>query len=385
MTTALPLTGVTVVELGHSVAAPFAGSIFAQLGARVVKVEQPGVGDPTRDWGPPYSAGTAIVFEALNRDKQAVAVDLKDVGQRGVLRQYIVDHADVVIQNLRPGSIERVDLAAGDLLSDKPSLVYCNLSAFGHKGPLKEKPGYDPLMQAYGGLMSINGEPGRPPVRVGTSIIDMGAGMWSVIAILAALHERARTGRGGVVDTSLYETALAWMTLPLATYLASGDVPRPLGSAAPQIVPYQIFLTADGYLMVAAGNDNLFNRLAHALGRPEWCDDERYSANGRRVVNREQLVVEIADIMLRHSTDHWIERLEAAGIPNARPQAVDAVAADPQTLALGIIQNGPENDHKLLGLPLSFDGVRPPLRSDPPALGAHNALLTEPLVRGGGR
>lgn len=382
MTSATPLTGVTVVELGHSVAAPYAASVLAQLGARVVKVEQPGAGDPTRDWGPPYSAETAVVFEALNRDKEAVAVDLKDSGQRQALERFIVDEADIIIQNLRPGSIGRIGLAAADLLPQKPSLIYCNLSAFGAAGPLQAKPGYDPLMQAYGGLMSITGEPGRPPVRVGTSIIDMGAGMWSAIAILAALHERSRTGLGGVVDTSLYETALAWMTLPLATYLASGEVPQAWGSAAPQIVPYEVFVTADGYLMVAAGNDNLFNRLARMLDRPQWCEDERYSANGRRVANRERLVAEIAEIMRRDSTDRWIARLDAAGIPNARPQAVDAVAADPQTLALGIIQSGGMDSRQFVGLPMSFDGARPPLRKGAPALGEDNGVLARPLAAG---
>jgi crotonobetainyl-CoA:carnitine CoA-transferase CaiB-like acyl-CoA transferase len=373
VTSASPLTGVTVVELGHSVAAPYAGAILAQLGGRVVKVEQPGAGDPTRDWGPPYSGDTAVIFQALNRDKQGVAVDLKDPGERAALERFILDEADVVIQNLRPGSIERIGLAADDLLPAKPSLIYCSLSAFGAGGPLQAKPGYDPLMQAYGGLMSITGEPGRPPVRVGTSIIDMGAGMWSAMAILAALHERGRTGLGGVIDTSLYETALAWMTLPLATYLASGEVPQAWGSAAPQIVPYQVFATADGYLMVAAGNDNLFNRLAQMLGRPEWCVDERYCANGRRVANREPLVAEIAAILIQEPAAHWVERLDAAGVPNARLQPVDAVADDPQTLALGMVQ--PSKDGTLVGLPMSFDGVRPPLRHAAPALGADNGVL----------
>jgi crotonobetainyl-CoA:carnitine CoA-transferase CaiB-like acyl-CoA transferase len=375
VTSALPLTGVTVVELGHSVAAPFAGSILAQLGARVVKVEPPGAGDPTRDWGPPYRDGVAVVFEAMNRDKEGVAVNLKDDSQKGALRRFIVDQADVVIQNLRPGSIERLGLAAADLLPEKPSLVYCNLSAFGQTGPLRSRPGYDPLMQAYGGLMSISGEPGRPPVRSGVSIIDMGAGMWSVIAILAALRERDGTGRGGVVDTSLYETALAWMTLPLTGYLASGEIPKPLGSAAAQIVPYQIFEAADGYLMVAAGNDNLFCKLARALGREDWCDDERYRTNGHRVLNRESLIDEISGLMRQAPVETWISRLDAAGVPNARPQTVEAVAADPQTLALNILQQEVEGRRTLVGLPVSFDGVRPPMRRAPPALGAQDDLL----------
>lgn len=382
VTTPQPLSGVTVLEMGHSVAAPYAGSILAQLGARVVKVEHPNGGDPTRDWGPPYGNEAAVVFEALNRDKEGIILDLKDSAQQLALRQFISDRADIVIQNLRPGSVERLGLAASDLVPAKPSLIYCNLSAFGRSGPLEAKPGYDPLMQAYSGLMSITGERGRPPVRVGTSIIDMGAAMWAVIGIIAALQERARTGLGGVVDTSLYETALAWMTLPLATYLASGETPQAFGSAAPQIVPYQVFATADDYLMIAAGNDGLFNRLAQMLDRPEWCKDKCFSSNGRRVANRDPLVDEIGKILRQESTEHWIERLDAAGVPNARLQAVDAVAADPQTLALGIVQDDTESERKFVGLPLSFGGHRPPLRKAPPGLGADNGILAghEPSV-----
>lgn len=364
-----------MVEVGHSVAAPFAGLIFAGLGAEVIKIENPLKGDHTRDWGPPYHGDTAVLFGSLNRDKKSVSLDLKDTASVNILRRYILESADIVIQNLRPGVIEKIGLGAEELTLKKPSLIYCNISAFGYKGPDKNRPGYDPLMQASGGLMSITGEEGRPPVRVGTSLIDMGSGMWAVIAILSALLERDKTGKGGIIDTSLYETALAWMTIPMATYFASGDVPTRHGSAAPQIVPYQVFETSDSYLMIAAGNDNLFKRLSTVLGHPEWAESEKFSHNGRRVVHRNELVQMIQAIIKEQPTEHWAQKLDESGVPNAPIRSTDAVATAPQTLALDIIQSHPESKSDLLGLPVSFNFERPPFRSAPPELGSSNELL----------
>lgn len=376
MTTNLPLDGITVFEIGHSVAAPFGGLILAGLGAEVIKIENPATGDHTRDWGPPYHEDTAVLFESLNRDKKSITVNLKDTGSVEQLRNLILSSADIVIQNLRPGLIEQAGLGADELTQQKPSLIYCNISAYGYKGPDKDRPGYDPLMQAYGGLMSITGEENRAPVRVGTSLIDMGSGMWAAIAVLSALHERNDTGIGGIVDTSLFETALAWMTIPLATYLASGDVPTRLGSAAPQIVPYQVFETADSYLMIAAGNDGLFRRLAKELGHPEWADSEKFSRNGQRVINRSELVEIIQNIIKQKDTAHWAERLDLVGVPNAPLQSTDRVAVAPQTLALDIIQSHPDSKSSLLGLPISFNHKRPPFRFAAPKLGGSNDLLS---------
>lgn len=378
----MPLTGITVIELGHSVAAPYGGAILAELGADVIKVENPKTGDHTRDWGPPYRDKTAILFDALNRDKRSITVDLKNEPERDALRRLILGKADIVLQNLKPGSIEGFGLGGEDLVAEKPSLIFCNLSAFGRKGPMKAKPGYDPLMQAYGGLMSVTGEDGRPPVRVGVSIIDMGSGMWSVIGILAALNERNRTGKGGVVDTSLYETALAWMTMHAGTYLASGEIPRRHGSGAGQIVPYQVFATRDSYLMVAAGNDNLFRRLCGILNRPDWPEDPRFASNGQRVQNRDALIPQIEEILATETTAVWAERLDEAGVPNAPLQSADAVAADPQTQALGMIQKAPDRDMSFMGLPLSFNGDRPPFRLYAPDLGADNDLLLSEIKKG---
>ncbi len=271
---------------------------------------------------------------------------------------------------MRAGLLDKLGLGAAALRASKPSLIWCNLSAFGAKGPLVSRPGYDPLMQAFAGIMSITGEDGRPAIRVAPSIIDQGAGMWAVIGILAALHRRAATGEGCVVDTSLFETALSWMNSSTAGYLATGRVPGRHGSEQPSLAPYKVYRAADGEIMVACGNDNLFKRLAGALAHPEWIGDPRFASNGDRVVNREALNVAIEDVLQTRTVDHWLAVLEAVDVPVTRLQTVDQVAAHPQTEALGMLQPTPDGVMQLMGVPLSFDGERPPLERAPPALGA---------------
>jgi crotonobetainyl-CoA:carnitine CoA-transferase CaiB-like acyl-CoA transferase len=373
-----PLSGLTVVEIGHSVAAPYAGMILGELGAEVIKVENPKGGDACRGWGPPFTGGVATAFHAFNRAKRGITIDLGDPAAAERLQALIRDRADVLIHNLKHGALDRYGLSADALLAEKPDLVYCNLGAFGSTGPLRDRPGYDPMMQAYGGLMSLLGEDGRPPVRVSVSIIDIATGMWSVIGILAALAERQRTGRGGVVDTSLYETTLAWMTLPISAYLANGELPRRHGSGLEQIVPYQAFETADGFMMVAAGNDNLFRRLCAALDRSGLADDPRFRTNRDRVVNRQLLIPMLTDIFASAPLAVWVDRLEAAGIPNSPIQTLDQVVTDAQTAALGMIQQWPGSlALSLVGLPLLFDGVRPPLAKLAPGLGEDNSDLID--------
>jgi len=376
MSSPRPLSGITVIEIGHSVAAPYAGMILGELGAEVIKVENPKGGDACRGWGPPFSEGTATAFHAFNRAKRGVAVDLTDSAQVEKLHGLIRERADVLIHNLKFGPLDRYGLSAAALTAEKPSLVYCNIGAFGSTGPIRDRPGYDPMMQAYGGLMSLLGEDGRPPVRVTVSIIDIATAMWAVIGILAALQERSQTGRGGFIDTSLYETTLAWMTLPISTYLANGEVPKRYGSGVEWIVPYQAFAAADGHIMVAAGNDNLFRRLCDAIGRSRLAEDPRFRTNSDRVVNREALIAILSDLFATQPLAMWAERLDAAGIPNGPIRTVDQVVADAQTAALGIIQQ--LRSISLLGLPLSFDGTRPPLTKLAPQLGEDNEELLEP-------
>ena len=375
MSSPQPLAGLTVIEIGHSIAAPYAGMILGELGAELIKVENPKGGDACRGWGPPFAEdGAATCFHAVNRGaKRAITIDLADPDEAARLRALILERADVVLHNLKFGALDRYVLGAAALIAAKPSLVFCNLGAFGATGPLRDKPGYDPMMQAYSGLMSLLGEDGRPPVRVPASIIDMGAGMWSVIGILAALQERGRTGKGGIVDTSLYETGLAWMSIYLAGYLADGNIPARHGSGVDMIVPYQAFAAADGDMMVAAGNDNLFRKLAAVLDRPGLAEDPRFAANKDRVAHRHELVPTLAGIFATRPRAYWADRLEAAGIPNGPINTLDQVVADPQTAALGIIERAPAGGLGLVGLPLSFDGVRPPFEKGAPALGEDNA------------
>jgi crotonobetainyl-CoA:carnitine CoA-transferase CaiB-like acyl-CoA transferase len=379
MSTVAPLSGLVVVEIGHSIAAPYAGMILGELGAEVIKVEHPRTGDAARGWGPPFAEGAATCFHAVNRAKSAITIDLADPEQCRRLKRLILERADVVLHNLKFGALDRFGLSATALVADKPSLVYCNLGAFGAVGPLRERPGYDPLMQAYAGLMSLMGEDGRPPVRVGVSIVDLATGMWAVIGILAALAERRQTGRGGVVDTSLYESALAWMTIPIAAYLVDRKLPARQGSGVEMIEPYRAFAAADGWLMVAAGNDNLFRRLCGVIARPDLALDPRFATNRDRVVNRAALIAILADIFAARPVAEWQRRLEDAGIPNGPIQTLDQVVADAQTEALGMIQphaaTGSEPRLSLVGLPLSFDGRRPAFLKAAPALGEDNEAI----------
>jgi crotonobetainyl-CoA:carnitine CoA-transferase CaiB-like acyl-CoA transferase len=372
-----PFAGLVVVELGHSVAAPFAGQILAELGARVIKIEKAD-GDDARRWGPPFWEGASAFFQTLNRNKESVVCELRDPQQLEALRALIVEHADIVLQNLRPGHVEKLGLDGPSLLALKPSLIYCNLGAFGATGPLKDRPGYDPLMQAFGGIMSTTGEVGRPSVRVGASIVDMGTGLWGVVGILTALFQRQISGLGQIVDVSLFETASTWVSLLAAQVMASGQLSPKQGSGSPGIVPYKAYATADGELVVAAGSNPLFRSLAAVLGHPEWADDPRYIDNPARVAHETELYGLIDALMLQQPTAHWVSALEAAGVPCAPVNNLLQMMAHPQTEALGLLQGVPGTGMRFIGLPLSFNGQRPHSRSAPPTLGQHNHLLGTP-------
>ena len=370
----LPLAGYTVIELGHSVAAPYAGLVLAEMGAEVIKVERPGVGDDCRGWGPPFRDGMSATFQSLNRNKKSITVDLKSAEGVAQIKE-IAKRADALVQNQKPGLAESLGLGPDDLLTVNPRLIYTSIHAFGKVGPLSDRPGYDPLMQAFGGIMSTQGHPGQPPIRVGTSIIDMGTGMWAAMAILAGLLRREKTGKGGVVDASLYETALGWMVYMMPTYAFSGNLPKPSGSGVNMISPYQAMRTKDSQLVMAAGNDNLFAKLCTVLGHPEWITDERFLTNGDRVVNKPAIIELIESVTSQQTTAHWIEVLDAAGIPNAPVQTLDQVQVHPQTEALDILREDSVGQLSFFGLPLSFDGKRPDRNDPAPALGEHDAAF----------
>ena len=369
-----PLEDIVIVELGHSVAAPYAGLILADLGARVIKVENPQHGDYARDWGPPFWGDTSSSFASLNRGKESITVDFSNPEEAAALRQLILEKADGVIQNLRPGILEAFDLSAESFRKAKPSLIWCDIGAFGAQGPMARKPGYDPLVQASTGIMSVTGEGNRPPVRVGISIVDMGSGMWAVLGFLASLISRMKHGNGAQVSTSLFETGLAWMMIPLAGYEAAGDVRKPYGSGVAEIVPYQAFKTNDGWLMIAAGNDNLFRKFCDVLDRRDLTTDPDFITNSARVINREKLIPIVAEVVSRFGKEELGTRLDAAGVPNAPLLGVEDVADHPQTKALDMTVTCDDN-LSLVSIPISFDGVRPRNARRAPKLGEHNASV----------
>ena len=364
------LNDVRVVEIGQAFAGPFSTEILAHLGAEVIKVERPGTGDEARRWGPPFWGDDAAVFHAINSNKTSVALDLKDTADLDLCKE-LIGGADVLVHNLRPGALDRLGLGEVALTAEFPRLIYAEISAYGHTGPLKDLPGYEILGQAFGGVMSITGEPDRNPVRCGPSVCDFGSGMWLAVGILAALHNRARTGKGSVVQTSLFETALSWTAVAANSYLASGKEPTRNGATHHLIAPYGYFETKTGPIMLACASDALFVKLSHALDQPDWVHDDRFCDNPARVRNKELVEGLVAQILSEQTQEHWFDVLGRAGVPcapvNSIPQALD----HPQTHALDILQIDPANpDITSLGLPISFDGTRPSLRHGAPRLGS---------------
>jgi len=370
----LPLLGVRAVEFTNNIAGPYAGFILALLGADVLKIERPESGDDARGWGPPFWRGTSATFQALNVNKRGVTLDLKDPDHIAWVQSYAAG-CDVLLHNLRPGVMQDVGLGSAALLAANPRLVYCNLSAFGASGPMHGHPGYEPMVQAFAGLFSVNGFPDRPGARIGTSILDLGSAVWAALGCIAALLERERTGKGCVVDASLFETALAFLTVHFARYQASGKLPErhPSGSAA--VVVFQAFDTTDGQVIVAAANDRLFAKLANALGHPQWARDARFISNADRVVNKTELIGLVSDVMRQRKSAEWVSLLEKAGVPCAPINDLDLVKDHPQTAALGMLEPVAEIAMDLVSLPLSFAGTRPKIMHRAPRLGEHNAML----------
>lgn len=378
MTRDLPLIGTVVVELSDSASAPFAGKILAELGAEVWKIERPS-GDSSRGWGPSTWKGAGAAFHALNRGRRYLRLDIEEPDDLETLHRLIAERADVFLHNLRPGAAARYGLDAESLRITKPDLVHCEIGAFGAVGPLRTLPGYDPLMQAFSGIMDITGEPDGGPVRAGVSIIDFGTGMWAVIGILAALHRRHVKHTGAAVDASLLETAVAWMSVGIAGYSADGTPGQRHGSGVAFIVPHRAFATTDGELVVSCANDALFARLCEALDRPEWASDPRYATNAARLENRAEIDALIGARLATGTRAQWSARLQASGIPVAPVQTTAELVEHEQTRALGIVDAPGDDELRTVGLPLSFDGHRPPPLHATRPVGADNDGLAAVL------
>jgi crotonobetainyl-CoA:carnitine CoA-transferase CaiB-like acyl-CoA transferase len=366
----MPLTGMRVIEVCSNLAGPVTGTIFGDLGADVIKVEKSNGGDDARGWAPLWNDHGAP-FQAINRNKRSVALDFRKAEDVAKLKKLVVD-ADVFVHNIRPGAAEALGLSGPEMRTLNPRLIYCAIGAYGEQGPWRERSAYDGLAQALSGQMSGNGFPDSEPLLVPGGVVDKGAGMWAAIATLGALVRRARTGEGAIVGTSLLEASLFWRDIGFAHYHATGQTPLPAGNTSVSIVPYGVFPTGDGPVMLACAGDGVFAALAAALDHSEWLQDDRFATNSTRVAYRDIVVPAIEDVLKTRSRDHWIELLGKSRVPCAPILTVAEAHAHPQVQAIGIFQSAPGVDRRVVSAPWRIDGVRPAVRIGAPALGEDN-------------
>ena len=373
---AAPLAGVKVVDLSRILAGPLCTMVLADLGADVIKMERPGAGDDTRHWGPPFAGDDAAYFLSLNRNKRSVTADLGSPEGVALVRD-LLSTADVLIENFRPGLMARFGLPLDDLRGAHPRLVTCSLTAFGAEaGETASRPGYDIIVQAMSGLMSVTGERDGEPTKAGVALLDVISGLYAAVGILAALRGRDVTGHGRHVSVSLFDASVAAMVNQAANYLIGGVVPQRMGTEHPNIVPYQSFHAKDRPFILAAGNDRLFARTCVVVGHPEWADDPRFATNESRVVHRDELIPMLEEAFAQRSMQDWLDLLEEAAVPCAPIMAMDEVFASPD--GAGLIQQVEDPVRGLLRLvanPIRFDGVTPATRTPPPLLGEHDEEL----------
>ncbi len=369
-----PLDGVRVVEIGQALAGPLAGVILADMGADVIKVEKPDGGDDARLWGPPFANGDSVSFHSNNRGKRSITLDIKNAGDIDKLKS-LVRHADILIQNLRPGIVDDFGIGPEAMTALNPRLIYCSIWAFGYQGPLTRAPGFDPLLQCYGAVVSLTGRPDDPPTFCAPAINDTATGMWCAIGALAALKQRETTGKGCVVDTSLFESAVHWVSGPLNSFNVTGNLPKRHGAASATLAPYQIFETADRPICIAAGNDRLFVKLARAMEHPEWSGDPRFAKSQARAANREALVGVMQPVLLTRTRRDWLGAIGDAGVPVAPVNDIAELAETEQLHAMDMLRTLPTSGLRVVGLPISFDRQRPHPVGDSPGLGEHNAEI----------
>lgn len=370
----LPLSGVTVVDLSKILAGPYVTMNLADMGADVIKIEHPDGGDPTRQWGPPFNGPDATYYLSTNRNKRSVTLDLRsEEGQAAVHR--LIEKADVVVENFRPGSSLQQAFDYAELSERYPHLVVLHVSAFGDAGPMQLDPGYDMVAQASAGLMSLTGEPDGAPVKAGFAMADLSAGLFGIIGVLGALVERARTGRGQYVTTSLYESQLALHVSWGTGYFATRKRPERLGSGHPNIVPYQAYPASDGYFVITVGNQSLWRNFCGAIGRAELTDDPLFATNADRVAHRVALNVELEKTLGERTVQEWCETFAAAGVPATPIRPLDEIYASDQVAALemiGTVDHPDVGPLEQIRFPTTFRGQRPPLRTPPPMLGEHS-------------
>lgn len=378
-----PLAGITVVDVSRILAGPYCTLLLAELGARVIKVETPETGDDARHYGP-FVNGKSAYFQSINRGKESIALNLKDDADRAVFDMLLAT-ADVVVENFRPGTMEKLGYGWDTLHPRYPRLIYAAASGFGHSGPDMTRPAYDMVVQGMGGIMSVTGHPGSPPTRIGMSIGDIGSGLYTAVGLLSALYHRAMTGDATKVDIGMFDCQLALLENAAVRYFTSGTAPGPLGARHPSITPFEAFETGDGYVIIAAGNDALFRKLADGLGRPEWKDDPRYVTNPKRAENVETLKAELEAILKTAPTEHWMAVLDAAGVPAGPINDIGQAVSHPQAAARNMIVDVDDpitGPMKVIGNPIKISGFQDPTtRAPAPNLDQDRAKILKEIGR----
>ena len=375
-----PLTGIKVLDLSRTLAGPYCSMILADLGAEIIKVEQPGTGDETRGFAPPYWGGESCYYLSLNRNKRGMTLNLKTKEGQDIVRKLVKD-SDVLIENFRTGTMEKFGLGYESLIEINPQLVYSAVSGFGRTGPMKNDPAYDLLMQGFAGLMSVTGEPGRPPVKVGYSIADLATGLFAAVGVISALYERKITGRGQMVESSLLETLVSLQAYLAVGYLATGKVPQRMGAAHPNCAPYQVFEAEDGYFIIAVPNDGLWLKMCDALGFAELKEDLKFATNADRVKNRNELEEIMLAYTRQHKAEEIMSKLNQVGVPGGPINSIDQILNHPQVLHREMVvpvEHPTAGTIKLLGIPLKFSESPGSIRMAPPLLGQHtNEIAAE--------
>jgi formyl-CoA transferase len=370
---AAPLDRLVVVDLTRVLSGPYCTMLLADMGARVIKIEHPGRGDDTRGWGPPFIGAESAYFLSINRNKESLTLDLKQPGGMAVLER-LLDRADVLVENFCPGTMERLGLDYETVSAKHPRLVYCSISGFGQTGPRRDERGYDAVMQAEGGLMSITGEPGGPPLRLGVAIADIVSGMFAAQGIAMALLARERSGRGQRVDVGMLDSTAALLTYQAAIYFATGRAPERLGNRHPTIVPYETFDAADGAFVLAVGNDELWRRLCRVIEMPQLADDPRYATNSARVQNYAELKPILAERLRTCPREEWMSRLNSADVPCGSVRDIGEVLEDPHLVArnmIELVEHANVGAVRVLGVPVKLSDSPGTVRTAPPTLGQH--------------
>jgi formyl-CoA transferase len=379
---ALPLAHIRVLDLSRVLAGPYCAMVLGDLGAEVVKVERPGTGDDTRQWGPPFVGGESAYYLCCNRNKQSITINLKSDRGREFIRR-LAAKSDVLIENFLPGTLEEADLGCDSLRAINPRLVYCSITGFGQDGPYRDVPGYDVLIQAMAGVMSITGETGGAPMKVGVAISDITAGLFAANAIMSALIARERSGAGERIDISLFDSTLAWLANVGSAFLVTGEVPKRYGNAHATIVPYQSFATGDGHIIVAVGNDMQWQRFCAAVDRADLAADERFRTNPLRVRNRATLVPILEQLLATRPASEWLSRLAQAEVPSGPVNTLDRAFADPQVHARHMLLEVPHptiGALRMVGSPMRFGSNEESPAKPPPTLGQHTAEVLQRLL-----